>query len=535
MVELNILNGAEDMVAECEGNQIHYYLKPIHFADCGKQSGDNVVFAEYYILDTVYNARNALEYMKTIEKFHILQASIMGDKYLDNYTDLKYNLYMIILVDSIKDTENNLALKYIQMDFFHVRKVFVERDKANKFFPMPEVFDRKEVQMQHNDELYLLDRVKKVTINGHKIFQSSKTLEFKTVNLFTGINGAGKTSTIEAIVEAITKNLTDETKESIPLTCINQKGQEVSFPIEKTWSELEELWYGKKSIGKSDYLDLFCIYNYLQMEDSALYALDFEMGQDRFWKKTSPEVKDLHETHENAQHLHKWLLENNINSEITELAKKIEESLSLIQENINRIWPNRNKFHNWLYIIEMRSTKEDLNKKTQDAENAKSNFLKEHKLIFDDIYLLITSNRDYREIVVEGERIKAERIDGDKVPNRDTSAGQRLCYIISLMLTCFMSRETVPNFIILDEPILYLDPMYTLNVIDVLRQLAIRGTQIFFTTHTPRTATLFRRKFSFFRDEFREFVFDVSGRDAMKIYVREYNEIEEAPTKNICI
>jgi ABC-type multidrug transport system ATPase subunit len=73
------------------------------------------------------------------------------------------------------------------------------------------------------------------------------------------------------------------------------------------------------------------------------------------------------------------------------------------------------------------------------------------------------------------------------------------------MLALFLSNDKTPNFLIFDEPVSHLDTFHLLNLLDILRELSINGTQIFFTTSNPNTSKLFRRKFSFLGSAFMHF------------------------------
>ncbi|MCR2051084.1 hypothetical protein NSB25_28100 [Acetatifactor muris] len=56
----------------------------------------------------------------------------------------------------------------------------------------------------------------------------------------------------------------------------------------------------------------------------------------------------------------------------------------------------------------------------------------------------------------------------------------------------------------LDEPVANLDDKHVLNLIDLLRELAINGTQII-TIIEWRMAKYLRRKFSFFQNEYTHY------------------------------
>ena len=66
-----------------------------------------------------------------------------------------------------------------------------------------------------------------------------------------------------------------------------------------------------------------------------------------------------------------------------------------------------------------------------------------------------------------------------------------------------------------------------LNLLDLLRRLALSDSQIFFTTANPDVAKLFRRKFSFLGDDFKSFI--VTGTN--EIICEIYSPTQDEPIK----
>lgn len=85
------------------------------------------------------------------------------------------------------------------------------------------------------------------------------------------------------------------------------------------------------------------------------------------------------------------------------------------------------------------------------------------------------------------------------------STGQRVSFALAVMFSSFISANKAPRFLLLDEPVANMDDLHLLNLIDILRELALKGTQIIFTTANAEVAGIFRRKFSFFGHEFNYF------------------------------
>lgn len=88
------------------------------------------------------------------------------------------------------------------------------------------------------------------------------------------------------------------------------------------------------------------------------------------------------------------------------------------------------------------------------------------------------------------------------------STGQRTAVTLAIFFVMHLVMDTAPKFLMLDEPVANMDELNVLGLLDFLRQLAItRNTQIFFTTANSQVAALFRRKFSFFKEDFRSYHF----------------------------
>ena len=121
------------------------------------------------------------------------------------------------------------------------------------------------------------------------------------------------------------------------------------------------------------------------------------------------------------------------------------------------------------------------------------------------LFMLLTSAWDYFEFQTdESNSLKALKIHSDiPVLPVDMSTGQRVCFALATLLASFLENSKAPNIIILDEPVANLDDLYLLNMFDIIRQLAIKETQIFFTTANESVAKLFKRKFGFMRDGFK--------------------------------
>lgn len=108
------------------------------------------------------------------------------------------------------------------------------------------------------------------------------------------------------------------------------------------------------------------------------------------------------------------------------------------------------------------------------------------------------------------------------VESGQMSTGQRMALAFSVMITLHMRAANAPNFLMLDEPVANLDDMHVLNLIDLLRELAIGGTQIIITTADSHMAKFLRRKFSFLKEEYSHFELNRKGNAQTLIDVIHY-------------
>lgn len=148
-----------------------------------------------------------------------------------------------------------------------------------------------------------------------------------------------------------------------------------------------------------------------------------------------------------------------------------------------------------------------------------------------DLFVRLHSPQEFDRLELRENELVANRRSrqGESLVGiNQMSTGQRTAVILSIFFVMHLSLETVPNFILLDEPVANLDDLNVLALLDFLRQLTLtRGTQIVFTTANPTVASLFRRKFSIFEDRFRAFHFSRVDRQGIRIQVETYLPFKE--------
>ena len=107
--------------------------------------------------------------------------------------------------------------------------------------------------------------------------------------------------------------------------------------------------------------------------------------------------------------------------------------------------------------------------------------------------------------VVQGKLVIIRRSTRAEVQLEHMSTGQRAAFALSLFLAMNGRLQSGPPVLLFDDPVAHIDDINMLSFLDHLRQLAIGGSrQIFFATADTKLAGLFRHKFRFLGNEFKE-------------------------------
>lgn len=105
----------------------------------------------------------------------------------------------------------------------------------------------------------------------------------------------------------------------------------------------------------------------------------------------------------------------------------------------------------------------------------------------------------------QGRLAIVRRQTGVKVELDQMSTGQRAAFALSLFLAMNCRLHSGPPVLLFDDPVAHVDDINVLSFLDHLRHLAINGSrQIFFATADTKLAGLFRHKFRFLGDDFKE-------------------------------
>lgn len=157
-------------------------------------------------------------------------------------------------------------------------------------------------------------------------------------------------------------------------------------------------------------------------------------------------------------------------------------------------------------------------------EDVMQEFLNENARQIELYFKLLHRPKEFEKLKIENGNISFVRTSNEQpAESKQMSTGQRMALAFSVMITLHKSAENAPDFLMLDEPVANLDDMHVLNLIDLLRELAIGGTQIIMTTADAQMAKFLRRKFSFFEDEYSHFELIRKGSEQTKVEVIHYS------------
>lgn len=156
-------------------------------------------------------------------------------------------------------------------------------------------------------------------------------------------------------------------------------------------------------------------------------------------------------------------------------------------------------------------------------------FLTDNAKQIELFFKLLHRPKEFGTLKIENGNIGIIRkSSGQPVESKQMSTGQRMALAFSVMITLHLKAVNAPNFLMLDEPVANLDDMHVLNLIDLLREMAISGTQIIITTANGQISKFLRRKFSFLEEEFSHFELVRKGSEQTQIDVVHYSYTKKA-------
>ncbi len=115
---------------------------------------------------------------------------------------------------------------------------------------------------------------------------------------------------------------------------------------------------------------------------------------------------------------------------------------------------------------------------------------------------------EFEKLDIDDKGIYAVRgLNKQEVRTYEMSTGQRSTIAMAVMFALHMAAPNAPQFLLLDEPLATMDDTQVLNVLDILKSMAEKNTQIFFTTANGIMINLFKECFKNTTLDYKEYQF----------------------------
>lgn len=194
-----------------------------------------------------------------------------------------------------------------------------------------------------------------------------------------------------------------------------------------------------------------------------------------------------------------------------------KEMLTNAENAIRRLEPRIERCNIALQIFEEMPT---LNSFVEDS-------IKSNLEMISNYFVAMHHSGEFRRLMIDSAGLYAIRgYDNSEVRLYEMSTGQRATIAMSVMLALHYAALDAPKFLLLDEPLATMDDVQVLNVLDIIKDMADRGTQIFFTTANTEMVRAFKNAFRDTNFDYKEFEF-ISEKNA-KHQIREssVNDVE---------
>ena len=140
------------------------------------------------------------------------------------------------------------------------------------------------------------------------------------------------------------------------------------------------------------------------------------------------------------------------------------------------------------------------------------------------IFINLHVPQEFSRLDIENDEVVGVR-NAEYVSLGNMSTGQRTALAFSVFFQLHLSNASVPQFILIDEPMANIDDLNALLLMDFLRELTItQKRQLFVTTANQNVAKLFRRKFSFLGEELQEIGFYRNSKDSCEVKQTKYDQ-----------
>lgn len=149
---------------------------------------------------------------------------------------------------------------------------------------------------------------------------------------------------------------------------------------------------------------------------------------------------------------------------------------------------------------------EALEKLSNNSENIiLADFFKNNLIEIKDIFKTIHSPKEFENIEYISNKLILVKY-GQQYEISQISTGQRAALVLSIFISLNRKLENGPNILIFDDPVTFIDDFNALSFLDFLRYFIVKEKkQIFFATANKKFSSLFKKKFEFLGEEYKEF------------------------------
>lgn len=124
------------------------------------------------------------------------------------------------------------------------------------------------------------------------------------------------------------------------------------------------------------------------------------------------------------------------------------------------------------------------------------------------LFMSMHHSGEFTRLDIDENGIYAVRgLNDEKVRTYQMSTGQRATIAMAVMFALHIAAPNAPQFLLLDEPLATMDDTQVMNVLEIIKSLAEKGTQIFFTTANGIMIDLFKSCFKNTLFDYKEYEF----------------------------
>jgi len=150
---------------------------------------------------------------------------------------------------------------------------------------------------------------------------------------------------------------------------------------------------------------------------------------------------------------------------------------------------------------------ESINKEMASNKHLESFFNNNLKEIF-DIFMTVHVPKEFKSIEFKYGNLNLIDESDFRRKVSEISTGQRSALALSIFLCLNRKLQNGPNIILFDDPVAFIDDFNALSFLDFLRYFVLHeNKQLFFATANVKLASLFKKKFVFLQEEFKNWEF----------------------------